>query len=142
MSTPLKTDVIDHLRTNFLGDLVQPDDPTYDDSRKIWNGQIDRRPALVARCRGAADVVAAVSFARDQGFVVAVRRGGHAVAGHALCDDGVVIDLSLMMGSRVDPLAQTIRVEGGCLNDHLDRESQASDLRQRVGSSVTQVSAD
>jgi FAD/FMN-containing dehydrogenase len=116
-----------------LGEVVQPGDPTYDDSRRIWNGQIDRRPALVARCRGVADVIAAVRFAREHEALVAVRGGGHAVAGHALCDDGVVIDLSLMMGSRVDPLAQTILVEGGCLNEHLDRESQALGLATTGG---------
>ncbi|HWC15297.1 MAG TPA: FAD-binding protein, partial [Actinomycetota bacterium] len=106
----LQPTAIDELRANFLGELIQPDDPSYDVSRKVWNGHIDRRPALVARCRGAADVMAVVRFARDQDVLVSVRGGGHAVAGHALCDDGIVIDLSLMTGSRVDPLAQTIRV--------------------------------
>lgn len=128
MPTPLKSAALDGLRADFLGELIQPGDLGYDDSRKIWNGHIDRRPALVARCRGAADVIAAVRFAREHEALVAVRGGGHAVAGHALCDDGVVIDLSLMTGSRVDPLAHTIRVEGGCLNEHLDRESQAFGL--------------
>jgi len=126
-------EAIDALRANFLGELIQPTDPGYDESRKIWNGHIDRRPALVARCRGAADVMAAVRFARDEDLLVSVRGGGHAVAGHALCDDGVVIDLSLMTGSRVDPSAQTIRVEGGCLNEHLDRESQAFGLATTSG---------
>jgi hypothetical protein len=133
MPIPLKSAAIDDLRGNFLGELIQQGDATYDESRKIWNGQIDRRPALVARCRGAADVIAAVRFARHQDSVVAVRGGGHAVAGHALCEDGVVIDLSLMTGSRVDPLARTIRVEGGCLNEHLDRESQAFGLATTGG---------
>lgn len=133
MRTSLQPAAIDELRGNFLGELLQPDDPSYDVSRKIWNGHIDRRPALVARCRGVADVMAAVRFARDQDVLVSVRGGGHAVAGHALCDDGIVIDLSLMTGSRVDPLAQTIRVEGGCLNEHLDRESQAFGLATTSG---------
>jgi FAD/FMN-containing dehydrogenase len=124
---------IEGLREKFLGELIQPDDATYDQARSIWNGHIDRRPALIARCRGVADVVAVVRFAREQEALAAVRGGGHAVAGHALCDDGIVIDLSLMTGSRVDPLARTIRAEGGCLNEHLDRESQAFGLATTGG---------
>jgi FAD/FMN-containing dehydrogenase len=126
--TALDQAAVDTLEADFLGDLVGPDDPAYDDARKVWNGHIDRRPALIARCRGVADVIAAVRFAREHDLLAAVRGGGHAVAGHALCDEGIVIDLSLMTGSRVDPLAQTIRVEGGCLNEHVDRESQAFGL--------------
>jgi FAD/FMN-containing dehydrogenase len=126
--TALDTATLEALDAGFLGELVRPGDPAYDDTRKIWNGQIDRRPALIARCRGVADVIAAVRFARDHDLLTAVRGGGHGIAGHALCDDGIVIDLSLMTGSRVDPLARTIRVEGGCLNSHVDRESQAFGL--------------
>lgn len=124
---------VNALRPNFLGELIQPGDASYDEARKIWNGQIDRRPGVVARCRGVADVISAVRWAREHGLLVAVRGGGHAVAGHALCDGGIVIDLSSMTGSRVDPLSQTIRVEGGCLNEHLDRESQAFGLATTGG---------
>ncbi len=131
--TTLATAVIDTLRGSMLGEVVEPGDPGYDDVRKVWNGQIDRRPAIVARCRGVADVITAVRFAREHDLLAAVRGGGHAVAGHGVCDDGIVIDLSLMTGSRVDPLAQTIRVEGGCLNEHLDRESQAFGLATTGG---------
>jgi FAD/FMN-containing dehydrogenase len=126
--TALDTATLEALDAGFLGELVRPGDPAYDDTRKIWNGHVDRRPALIARCRGVADVIAAVRFARDHDLLTAVRGGGHGIAGHALCDDGIVIDLSLMTGSRVDPLARTIRVEGGCLNSHVDRESQAFGL--------------
>jgi FAD binding domain/Berberine and berberine like len=126
--TALDATDVETLAADFMGDLVRPGDATYEDDRKVWNGRIDRRPALVARCRGVADVIAAVRFARERELPTAVRGGGHAVAGYALCDDGIVIDLSLMMGTRVDPLARTIRVEGGCLNDHVDRESQAFGL--------------
>jgi FAD/FMN-containing dehydrogenase len=126
--TALDTVTLEALDAGFLGELVRPGDPAYDDVRQVWNGHIDRRPALIARCHGVADVIAAVRFAREHDLLTAVRGGGHAVAGHALCDDGIVIDLSLMTGSRVDPLARTIRVEGGCLNDHVDRESQAFGL--------------
>lgn len=133
MPTPLEPTAVGGLRGDFIGELIQPSDPNYDDVRKIWNGHIDRRPALLARCRGTADAIAAVRFARDLDRAVAVRGGGHAVAGHALCDDGIVIDLSLMTGSRVDPQAQKIRVDGGCLNEHLDRESQAFGLATTGG---------
>jgi FAD binding domain/Berberine and berberine like len=126
--TAIDTNAVDELGAAFLGELVQPGDPTYDEARKVWNGHVDRRPALIARCRGVADVMAAVRFAREHDLLTSVRGGGHAVAGHALADDGIVIDLSLMTGSRVDPLARTIRVEGGCLNEHVDRESQAFGL--------------
>jgi hypothetical protein len=128
MTTKVTTATIDDLAADFSGELIQPDDPLYDQARQIWNGQIQRRPALVARCRGVADVIAAVRFCRDHDLPASVRGGGHAVAGHAIRDGGVVIDLSEMTGTRVDPFAQTIQAQGGCLNAHLDRESQAFGL--------------
>jgi FAD/FMN-containing dehydrogenase len=112
----------------FLGRVVEPDDDSYGEARKIWNGEIQRRPAVIASCTGAADVLAAVRFARDRALPVAVRGGGHAVAGHALCEGGLVIDLSPMTGVRVDPLAGTARVQGGCLWRHLDHEAQGFGL--------------
>jgi FAD/FMN-containing dehydrogenase len=115
------------------GELLAPEDARYDDARRIWNGAIDRRPQLIARCAGVADVIAAVLFAREHDLPIAVRGGGHAVAGHALCDDGIVIDLSAMRGTRVDPAARTIRVQGGCLNEDIDRESQAFGLATTGG---------
>jgi len=124
---------IEALAANFIGELIRPADPGYDESRKIWNGHIDRRPALIARCRGVADVQAAVRFAREHDLPTTVRGGGHAVAGYALGDDALLIDLSLMVGTRVDPLGQTIRLEGGCLNEHLDREAQAFGLAATGG---------
>jgi len=126
--TSIDRAAIDGLAANFQGQLIQPDDPAYDVVRQIWNGHIQRRPALIARCSGVADVITAVRFGREHDLKPAVRGGGHAVAGHALCDDGLVIDLSAMTGSRVDPLSRSIQVEGGCLNAHLDRESQAFGL--------------
>jgi FAD/FMN-containing dehydrogenase len=133
MSVHIETNAMDGLRANFLGELLLPDDSGYDEARIIWNGRIVRRPALIARCMGVADVIAAVRFARDRELPAAVRGGGHAVAGHALCDDGLVIDLSPMRGTRLDPLGSTIRVQGGCLNEHLDRESQAFGLATTAG---------
>ena len=121
------------LAGSFMGDLVAPDHEGYDAARQIWNGQIQRHPALIARARGAADVIAAVRFCRDEGLPASVRGGGHAVAGHAVLDDGVVIDLSEMVGTRVDPLARTISLEGGALNAHLDRESQVFGLAATSG---------
>jgi FAD/FMN-containing dehydrogenase len=116
---------VETLAADFAGRLIQPEDADYDSARQIWNGHVQRRPALVARCRGVADVMAAVRFCREHGLPASVRGGAHAVAGHAVCEGGVVIDLSAMTGSRVDPLARTIQLEGGCWNAHLDRESQA-----------------
>ena len=133
MTTALETAAADELRPGMLGDVIERGDPGYAEARAIWNGHVERQPALIARCRGVADVIAAVRFAREHDLLVAVRGGGHAVAGHALCDDGIVIDLSSMTGSRVDPLARTIRLEGGCLNEHLDRESQAFGLAATGG---------
>src|SRR5262245_428042 len=87
----------------FRGRLISPDHDEYYIARAVWNRAIDRRPRLIARCIGTADVVAAVRFARDHGLEIAIRGGGHNVAGTAVCDDGIVIDLSAMRGVRVDP---------------------------------------
>jgi FAD/FMN-containing dehydrogenase len=111
--TSIDTAAVDRLAADFQGRLIRPDDPDYDGARQIWNGHIQRRPALIARCSGVADVMAAVRFAREHDLNPAVRGGGHAVAGHALCDGGLVIDLSAMTGSRVDPAARSIQLEGG-----------------------------
>jgi FAD/FMN-containing dehydrogenase len=112
------------LRTNFRGPLLRPGDAEYDATRKVWNGMIDRRPALIARCIGAADVIAAVNFAREQELLVAVRGGGHNVAGSAVCDGGLMIDLSLMRGVYVDAQARTATVQGGATWGDVDRETQ------------------
>jgi FAD/FMN-containing dehydrogenase len=124
---------IETLASNFVGELIQAQDAGYNAARQIWNGHVQRQPALIARCRGVADVMATVRFCREHDLPASVRGGGHAVAGHAICDGGVVIDLSAMTGSRVDPLARTIQLEGGCLNAHLDRESQAFGLAATGG---------
>lgn len=116
------------LRQRFRGPVIGQADPGYEQARLVWNGQIARRPALIARCTGTADVIEAVRFVRDHGLPASVRGGGHAVAGHALCDGGVVIDLSLMTGVRADPHTRTAHAQGGCLNAHLDQETQAFGL--------------
>ena len=124
---------ITSLQANFIGQLIQPGDAEYDGARTVWNAGIDRRPALIARCEGVADVRAAIRYAQEVGLTASVRGGGHAVAGHALAEDGIVIDLSLMRGTRVDLERKTIRVEGGALNDHVDRESQGFGLATTGG---------
>jgi FAD/FMN-containing dehydrogenase len=116
------------LERSFRGQLVRPGDPAYDEQRKVWNGSIDRFPALIARCAGAADVIAAVRFARATGLVVAVRGGGHSFPGLSVCDGGVVIDLGPMNGIRVDPESRTVRAQAGVLLGELDRETQAFGL--------------
>jgi len=108
----------------FRGALIRPGDASYDAARRVWNGAIDRRPALIARCTGAADVRAAVRFARERDLVVAVRGGGHNVAGTAVCDGGIVIDLLPMKGLWVDPRARVARAQPGLLWGEFDHETQ------------------
>jgi FAD/FMN-containing dehydrogenase len=118
----------DELAGGFRGELVQPGDEGYDEARAVWNGLFDRRPALVARCAGVADVIAAVRYARETTTPVAVRGGGHSAAGHSTCDDGLVIDLSRMRSVRVDPEARTARAEAGATWADFDAETQAFGL--------------
>jgi FAD/FMN-containing dehydrogenase len=115
---------IEELRAGFRGELVQPGSPCYDEDRRVRNGLIDRHPALIARCSGTADVVAAVNFAREHQLLLSVRGGGHNVSGAATNDGGIVIDLSPMRGVRVDPAAKTVRVQGGATWGDVDRETQ------------------
>jgi hypothetical protein len=117
----------------FRGEIVTPADPSYDCHRRVWNGSIDRFPALIACCRGVADVIAAVGLARDAGLPVAVRGGGHSYPGHSVCDDGIVIDLGPMKGIRVDLKERTARVQAGVLWGDLDRETQAFGLATTGG---------
>jgi hypothetical protein len=121
------------LQGAFLGQLVRPGDPTYDEYRKVWNGSVDRRPALIARCARATDVIAAVRFARRTGLPAAVRGGGHSFPGLSVCDGGIVIDLGPMKGISVDPEAGTARAQAGVLWGELDRETQAVGLATTGG---------
>ena len=106
------------------GPVLRPGDQGYDDARAIWNGLIDRRPALIVQCTGAADVVDAVNFAREHNLLLSVKGGGHNVAGNAVNDDGLVVDLSRMRGVAVDPSTQTVRAQGGATWGDTDRETQ------------------
>jgi FAD/FMN-containing dehydrogenase len=117
----------------FRGRLIGADDADYDIARAVWNGAIDRRPRLIARCVGTADVVAAVRFARDHDLEIAVRGGGHNVAGTAVCDEGIVIDLSAMRAVRVDAAGRRAWVQGGALGGDVDRETQAYGLATTGG---------
>ena len=129
----LDESALNELEASFGGQLVRPGDPGYDEHRKVWNGSIDRFPALIARCAGVADVIAAVRFARETGLAVAVRGGGHSFPGLSVCDGGIVIDLSPMKGIRVDPEARTARAQAGVLLGELDRETQAFGLAASAG---------
>jgi FAD/FMN-containing dehydrogenase len=117
----------------FRGRLITADHTDYDTARAVWNGAVDRRPRLIARCSGTADVAAAVRFARDHDLEIAVRGGGHNVAGTATCDGGIVIDLSAMRAVWVDPAGRTARVQGGALWGDVDHETQAHSLATTGG---------
>ena len=121
------------LSTRFSGVLLRPDESGYDDARKIHNGMIDRKPALIARCLGTADIVDAVKFARTHSLELSVRGGGHNVAGRAVCDDGLMLDLSLMKGIHVDPVRRTARAQGGVTWREFNRETQAHGLATTGG---------
>jgi len=125
---PLDDVAVEQLRKSFAGPLVRPWDARYEEARAIWNGAIRRRPALIAGCTGAADVITAIRFARERGLEISVRGGGHAVAGFCLCDGGVLIDLSPMTSVRIDPDSRRARAGGGALWSHVDRETQAFGL--------------
>jgi FAD/FMN-containing dehydrogenase len=133
MATTIATSGVDEatiqeFSAGLRGTLLRPGDDGYDAARRVWNGMIDRKPALIARCAGAADVISAVNFARTHDMLVSVRGGGHGVAGYAVCDAGLMIDLSPMKCIRVDPIARTARAEPGVLWDEFDRETQAFGL--------------
>lgn len=127
----------DALRAEFRGRLVEPADADYDEVRKIWNGMIDLRPALVTQCADTSDVVRAIGFARERGLPLAVRGGGHNVAGNATCDHGVVVDLRPMNGVDVDPEARIARAGGGCTWGEYDKATQRHGLASPGGAIST-----
>jgi len=117
----------------FKGPVLAPPDAGYEEARKVWNAMIDRRPGLIARCTGTMDVVQAVRFAREHSLMHSVRSGGHNIAGLAVCDGGLVIDMSLMRGVWVDPAQRTARAQAGCTLANLDRETQLHGLAAVLG---------
>jgi FAD/FMN-containing dehydrogenase len=130
-------EIVSALRAKVRGTVALPGEDGYDAARTIWNAMIDRRPGLVVRCLGAADVINAVALARDEKLLVAVRGGGHNIAGNAVCDGGLLIDLSLMKSVRVDPAAATARVEPGATLADFDKEAQEFGLATPLGINST-----
>src|SRR5713101_1648192 len=120
----LRESATKNFREALRGQSFCPGEPGYDAARTIHNAGIDRRPAVIARCTGAADVIACVRFAREHDLLVSVRGGGHSIAGKAVCDGGLMIDLSLMKGIRVDPRRKTVRAETCIKLGEFDRETQ------------------
>jgi FAD/FMN-containing dehydrogenase len=129
----LKEGLVTAFRQSLRGPLIAPSDDSYDEARKVWNGNIDRRPGLIVCCGGVADVINAVHFARDNHLLVSVRGGGHNVAGSSICDGGLMIDLSRMKSIRVDPVTRTARAEPGVRGGELDHETQAFGLATPTG---------
>jgi FAD/FMN-containing dehydrogenase len=121
----LASEAIDQFKALFSGEVVQPHHTSYDQERELWNGMIDRKPAIIAQCTGVSDVIQAVNFAREHNLLVAVRGGGHNVAGNAMNDDGMVIDLSRLRTVMVDPVKKTVVVQAGANWGDVDRETQA-----------------
>ncbi|WP_426197297.1 FAD-binding oxidoreductase [Massilia sp. DWR3-1-1] len=128
---------INDFRSQLRGSLITPADAAYDSARQLWNAMIDKRPALIVRCAGAADVLAAVGHARKQGLPLAVRGGGHNIAGSALCDNGLVIDLSAMRAVRIDAARRRAVVEGGATLHDFDHEAQSFGLATPLGINST-----
>jgi FAD/FMN-containing dehydrogenase len=124
---------VEDLRKSVRGSVLCPSEPGYDQARAIPNAMIDRRPAIIARCAGAADVIACVRFAREHNLLTSIRGGGHSVAGKSVCDDGLMIDLSPTKGIRVDPARKTVHAQAGVLLGEFDRETQAFGLATTLG---------
>jgi FAD/FMN-containing dehydrogenase len=122
-NTMLESAAVAELRENLRGALLTSGESGYDHSRAVWNGMIDRRPALIVRCEGASDVSHAVSFARERDLLVSVRGGGHSISGKSVCEGGLMIDMSDMNSVRIDKSGATARADGGCLEGHIDREA-------------------
>ena len=132
-NTVLTEALVEEFQTSLRGPLLQPGDAGYDDARIVWNGMIDRRPALIAWCAGVADVIQAVNFARDNHLLVSVRGGGHNITGYAVNDGGIVIDLSQMKSVHVDLAKSTARAEAGLTWGEYNHETQAFGLASTGG---------
>ncbi len=125
--------VVKDLKGRIRGPLIRPGDPGFDEARSVWNAMIDRRPALIARCLGTADVIAAVNAAREHGLPLSIKGGGHNIAGLAVCEGGLMLDMSLMRGVWVDAPARTARAQAGCLLGDVDAETQVHGLAAVLG---------
>jgi FAD/FMN-containing dehydrogenase len=131
--TRIQATAIEELKGHFRGEILLPDDDGYDNARKVWNGMFDRKPAIIVRCVGTSDVINAVNFARSNQLLMSVKGGGHNSAGTAVCDDGIVIDLSLMRRVTVDRQTRTAQVDGGALLGDADHETQLHGLAISAG---------
>src|SRR4029453_9777636 len=128
---------IDEFKSHFRGEALLPGDPDYDEVRQIWNAMVDRTPALIARCASPDDVVQAVKLARENNLLASIRGGGHNIAGNAVCDDGLMIDLSLMKNVQVDPNARRATADPGCLLADFDAAAQVHGLATPLGINST-----
>ena len=133
MGKPLEEAAVQELAANLRGDLVRPEDAGYDATRAVFNGMIDERPAMIVRCVGTADVIRGVDFARTHDLLLSVRGGGHSVAGNAVSDGGLMLDLSPMKGMRVDPVRRTAQAQAGLTLGEFDHETQAFGLATTLG---------
>ena len=127
---------VEDFRASLYGETLRPGDDGYDGVRRVWNAMVDKRPALIARCSGTADVINSVNFARENNLLISVRGGGHNFPGNSVCNDGLMIDLSRMTGVRVDPRARTVRAQGGAKWGAFDHETQAFVLAAPGGTDV------
>jgi FAD/FMN-containing dehydrogenase len=129
----LQEEAVRKFKESLRGELIGIGDAGYDDARSIWNAMIDRRPALIASCLGVADVVTCVNFAREHGITLSIKGGGHNISGLAVCDGGLMLDLSRMRGVWVNPSTRTAHAQGGCLLGDVDRETQVHGLAAVLG---------
>ncbi len=136
-SVEIATDVVDRLRTGLRGSVLLPGEPGYNEVRTVWNAMIDKRPGLIVRCAGAADVLQAIRFGRNHGLLIAVKGAGHNIAGSAVCNNGLMLDLSPMKSVHVDPWNRTAQVEPGVTLGEFDREAQAFGLATPLGINST-----
>ena len=134
--TVISEAAVEDFRASLHGESLRPGDEAYDGARRIWNAMIDKRPAMIARCNGTADVINSVNFAKEGGLLISVRGGGHNFPGNSVCNDGLMIDLSPMTGVRVDPAARTVRAQGGTKWGAFDHETQAFGLAAPGGTDV------
>ena len=134
--TAISEAAVKEFRGSLHGESLLPADDGYESTRRIWNAMIDKRPALIARCSGTADVINSVNFARENNLLISVRGGGHNFPGNSVCNDGLMIDLSRMTGVRVDPAARTVRAQGGTKWGAFDHETQAYGLATTGGTDV------
>jgi FAD/FMN-containing dehydrogenase len=131
--TTLQEDTLRKLKEGLRGELILADEPGYNDARSIWNAMIDRRPALIARCLGVGDVITCVNFAREHGVILSIKGGGHNISGLAVCEGGLMLDMSRMRGVWVDPSRRTALAQAGCLLGDVDRETQVHGLAAVLG---------